>query len=157
MGMRRALLAICGVVCLSLVVAAPAFAQQPEEKGEAGRPPMSGDEAKPPPDKPPQDGMVPKDKKPKVPKRGDFDAGDLKPMFDAGLLMNVKLSSVVDFSLVPVFVWQSGSAENLQAVQIPTSLILAIGSLVKVSADFGIYTGDDFSFRPSNGGRIALG
>ncbi len=267
MGMRRAVLAICGVVCLSLVTASAAFAQQAEDKEEkdsAARPPIAADEAKPPP----AQTVEAKDKKPKVPKRGDFDAGgqvrlpngpdatgkfktfnwvavdvkgryflldsvtanlniplavvkpsmlapgvepklfggftvrldamlpkmpfnptkydtkvgvllgggflregaallsekdyplflgDLKPMFDAGLLMKVKLSSAVDFSLVPAFVWQSGRMENLQAVQIPTSLILAIGSLVKVSADLGIYTGDDFSFRAKNGGRIALG
>lgn len=84
-------------------------------------------------------------------------AGDFKPGFSTGLIAKVKLSSLIDFATVPVFVYQSGTAENLTAVQIPTSTILKIGSLVKLSADVGIFTGDDFSFRGSNGGRIAAG
>jgi hypothetical protein len=83
--------------------------------------------------------------------------GDFKPGFSTGVMAKVKLSSLIDFATVPVFVYQSGTEEALTAVQIPTSTILSVGSLVKVSADLGIYTGDDFSFRGSNGGRIAAG
>lgn len=84
-------------------------------------------------------------------------AGDFQPGFTAGTLTRVRLSSVVDFSLNPVFVFQSGTDDNLTAVQIPTALTLAVGSLVKLSADAGVYTGDDYSFSGDSGGRITLG
>jgi hypothetical protein len=83
--------------------------------------------------------------------------GDFKPGITTGLKLKIKLSSVVDFAFLPTFVYQKGSAENLQALQVPTSLILKLGSLIKVSADAGIYTGDDLSIRAKNGGRIYLG
>jgi hypothetical protein len=83
--------------------------------------------------------------------------GDFKAGFAAGIIAKVKLSSVIDFSTTPVFVYQSGTAEAATAVQIPTALIVKLGSLLKISADLGIFTGDDFSFRGSNGGRIAAG
>lgn len=83
--------------------------------------------------------------------------GDFKPGIGTGLLIKVKLSTLVDFQLVPAWVYQSGSADALQAVQIPMSLRLALGSLVKVSADLGIFTGDDYSFSGDSGGRISTG
>jgi len=83
--------------------------------------------------------------------------GDFKPGIGTGLLMKVKLSSVLDFSLVPAWVYQSGTMESLTAVQIPMSLRVALGELVKVSADLGVYTGDDYSFSGDNGGRISTG
>ena len=83
--------------------------------------------------------------------------GDFKPGVATGLLMKVKLSSIVDFSLVPAWVYQSGTMESLSAVQIPMSLRVALGSLLKVSADLGVYTGDDYSFSGDNGGRISTG
>jgi hypothetical protein len=83
--------------------------------------------------------------------------GDFKPGYTAGLFAKVKLGEVVDFVTTPVFVFQSGTVENLTAIQIPTSTILKLGSLIKLAADLGIFTGDDFSFRGSNGGRIAAG
>jgi hypothetical protein len=83
--------------------------------------------------------------------------GDFKPGFSAGLLAKVLLSSLIDFSTTPVFVYQAGTAEAATAVQIPTSLIVKLGSLLKVSADLGIFTGDDFSFKGSDGGRLAAG
>ncbi len=52
---------------------------------------------------------------------------------------------------------QTGTVENLTAVQVPVSLILKLGSLVKLSADAGVFTGDDISLRARNGGRIYLG
>ena len=83
--------------------------------------------------------------------------GDFKPGIGTGLLMRVKLSSVLDFSLVPAWVYQSGTMESLTAVQIPMALRVALGDLVKVSADVGVYTGDDYSFSGDNGGRISTG
>lgn len=50
------------------------------------------------------------------------------------------MSSVIDFSMTPLFVYQSGTNDALTAVQIPTSLILGLGSVAKVSADLGIFS-----------------
>ena len=83
--------------------------------------------------------------------------GDFQPGFSAGLITKVKLSSVIDFSTTPVFVYQSGTDDALTAVQIPVSTILKVGSLLALSADLGIFTGDDYSFRGKNGGRLAAG
>lgn len=83
--------------------------------------------------------------------------GDFKPGFTAGAISDIKLSSVFDLSTRPLFVYQSGTDESLTAVQVPLSLILKLGSLVKLAADTGVYTGDDFSFSGDDGGRIALG
>jgi hypothetical protein len=83
--------------------------------------------------------------------------GDFKPGFAGGMLMKVKLSTLVDFSLVPAWVYQSGTMDSLVAVQVPMSLRIALGELVKVSADLGVYTGDDYSFSGDNGGRISTG
>jgi hypothetical protein len=83
--------------------------------------------------------------------------GSFKPGFVVGPIMKVKLSSLLDFSLTPVWMYQSGDAESLQAVQIPMSTIIKLGDVVKASVDLGIYTGDDYSFGGSSGGRIATG
>lgn len=83
--------------------------------------------------------------------------GDFKPGFSGGLTIKAKVSTLVDFSLVPVVAYQSGTAESITVLQLPTSLILKLGSLLKVSADVGIFTGDDFKFGGSSGGRISLG
>ncbi len=53
--------------------------------------------------------------------------------------------------------FQTGETENLTAIQVPMSLILKLGSLVKLSTDVGVFTGDDISLRAKNGGRIYLG
>jgi hypothetical protein len=83
--------------------------------------------------------------------------GDLKPGVAAGLLMKAKLSSLVDFSLIPTYVYQAGTEESIMAVQFPMALILNVGSVAKLAADFGVFTGDDFSFGGDSGGRIYLG
>lgn len=83
--------------------------------------------------------------------------GDFKPGFAGGLLMKVQLSSLLDFSLVPSWVYQSGTMESLTAVQVPMALRVALADIVKVSFDLGIYTGDDYSFSGDNGGRISTG
>lgn len=84
-------------------------------------------------------------------------SGDFQPGLTAGAIAKVKLSTLIDFSMTPLFVYQSGTVDALTAVQIPTSLILGLGSVAKVSADLGIFTGDDYSFRGSNGGRLSAG
>ena len=84
-------------------------------------------------------------------------AGDFKFGFNAGLIVKAKVSSVVDFKLLPQWVFQDGSVENQQAVQIPMALVLKLGDVVKTSVDLGIYTGDDYTFRSSKGGRVAAG
>lgn len=83
--------------------------------------------------------------------------GDFHPGFSGALITKVKLSSVLDFSLTPAWVYQSTANDPLTAVQIPMSLIVQLGSLVKASADLGVFTGDDYSFGGENGGRIATG
>jgi hypothetical protein len=83
--------------------------------------------------------------------------GSFEPGLATGLAIKLKLSSVVDFATQPAIVYQRGDGDTLKAVQLPISLVLALGSLVKTSADVGIYTGDKFSFSGDNGGRIALG
>jgi hypothetical protein len=84
-------------------------------------------------------------------------SGGFQPGLTAGAIAKVKLSSLIDFSMTPLFVYQSGTDDALTAVQLPTSLILGLGSVAKVSADLGIFTGDDYSFRGSNGGRLSTG
>ena len=83
--------------------------------------------------------------------------GEMQPGLAGSLIMKAKLSSLVDFKLVPAFVFQTGEAENITALQIPMALVLGIGDAVKLSADLGIYTGDDISLRAKNGGRVYLG
>lgn len=83
--------------------------------------------------------------------------GDLQPGLAGSLIMKVKLSSLVDFKLLPAFVFQTGESENLTAVQVPMALVLKLGDVVKLSADVGVFTGDDISLRAKNGGRVYLG
>lgn len=84
-------------------------------------------------------------------------AGDFHPGLGGGLLLKLRLGNLLDFALVPAFVFQKGSTENQTAIQIPMSLIIKLGSLLKVSADLGVFTGDDISLRARNGGRIYAG
>lgn len=83
--------------------------------------------------------------------------GDFQPGISGGLLLKLRLGSLLDFALVPAFAFQKGNAENLTAIQIPMSLIVKLGTLLKVSADLGVFTGDDISLRARNGGRIYAG
>lgn len=83
--------------------------------------------------------------------------GDFQPGFNGGLTVKLKVSSLVDFALVPVWVYQSGTESSYEAVQIPMSLILKVGETVKVAADLGVFTGDDYSGKGVNGGRISAG
>lgn len=83
--------------------------------------------------------------------------GDLKPGVGLGLITKLKMSSVLDFSLLPTWVYQSGTDDSLQAVQIPLALGIGLGSLLKVNLELGVYTGDDYSFSGDEGGRIATG
>ncbi|MCA9678650.1 MAG: hypothetical protein KC464_26720, partial [Myxococcales bacterium] len=83
--------------------------------------------------------------------------GGFQPGFTAGAQVKIKLSSLIDFATAPVFVYQSGATDALTAVQIPTSTIIGLGSVLKVSADLDVMTGDDYSFSGAAGGRIAAG
>lgn len=83
--------------------------------------------------------------------------GDLKPGFAGALITKVKLSSLLDFSLLPAWVYQSGTMKSHNAVQIPMSLIVKLADVVKVTADLGVFTGDDYSFSGDDGGRIYAG
>jgi hypothetical protein len=83
--------------------------------------------------------------------------GDFQPGATVGLLTRIKLSSAVDFNFNPVVLLQKGEAENLSAIQIPLSLVLAAGQTIKLGLETSINTGDDFSFGGSSGGRISLG
>jgi hypothetical protein len=80
--------------------------------------------------------------------------GNYHPGVSLGAMVKLKLSSLIDFSLVPVWVHQSAQMDALDAVQIPTSLNVRLGSLLQVSADAGVFTGPDYGFSASAGGRI---
>jgi hypothetical protein len=83
--------------------------------------------------------------------------GDFQPGFTVGPIMKVKLSNLLDFSLTPVWLYQKGELESIEAVQVPMSVIVRLGEVAKLSADLGVYLGDDYSIRGRNGGRIATG
>jgi hypothetical protein len=85
--------------------------------------------------------------------------GGFEPGLAAGIISKIKLSSLLYFSLVPVWVHQAGSGMNPSesAVQIPMSLIVGLGNLVKVSADAGVFTGADYAFSGAKDGRIYAG
>lgn len=83
--------------------------------------------------------------------------GSFQPGFEGGVITKVKLSTLVDFKLLPSWVIQAGEDESVTAVKIPVSLVLGLGNLAKVSAELGMYTGDDYTFRGSKGGRLQTG
>jgi hypothetical protein len=83
--------------------------------------------------------------------------GDFKPGLTGALITKVKLGNVVDFSLTPALIYQSGTMESLNAVQVPMALILKLGDVAKVSAELAVNTGDNYSFSGDKGGRIATG
>jgi hypothetical protein len=83
--------------------------------------------------------------------------GNFHPGFKGELITKVKLSSLVDFSLVPAWVVQGGETDSHAAVQIPMSLILKLGGLVQTAADLGVFTGDHYHFSGDSGGRIYAG
>jgi len=83
--------------------------------------------------------------------------GNFHPGFKGELITRLKLSSLVDFSLVPAWVFQGGETESHAAVQVPMSLILKLGDLVQTAADLGVFTGDHYHFSGDAGGRIYAG
>jgi hypothetical protein len=83
--------------------------------------------------------------------------GDLQPGFSGALVTKIKLGSVLDFSLLPAWVYQAGAMESSEAIQVPLALGIGLGKLLKLNLELGIYTGDDYSLRARNGGRIATG
>jgi hypothetical protein len=84
-------------------------------------------------------------------------AGDFQPGFTVGTITRVALANAVDFRLDPQWVYQSGEAESLTALQIPLSLVVKLGDVLKLGTELGIYTGDDYSFGAADGGRISTG
>lgn len=84
-------------------------------------------------------------------------AGDFQPGATAGVLAKVKLGKVVDFNFTPQWVYQQGSAESLTALQIPMSLVVSAGDVLKLGTELGVYTGDDYAFGGDDGGRISTG
>ncbi len=83
--------------------------------------------------------------------------GDFQPGFTVGTIVKLKLSNLLDFSLTPLWLYQKGEMESIEAVQVPMSAIVRLGDVAKLSADLGVYLGDDYSIRGKNGGRIATG
>jgi hypothetical protein len=84
-------------------------------------------------------------------------AGDFHPGFATAIPLKIRLGSLLDFKLVPAVVLQKSDTEYLDAIQIPMSLVIKLGSLIKLSTDLGVFTGDDISLRARNGGRIYFG
>lgn len=83
--------------------------------------------------------------------------GGFHPGLVLGLVTKVKLGSVVDFNFLPVWTSQYGDDDTKQGVQVPLDLTISLGSLVKVALELGVFTGDDYSLRARNGGRLPLG
>ena len=89
----------------------------------------------------------------------DFPAytGSFQPGLGAGVITDIKLSSLLSLATTPLFIYQSGDTEAITAIQVPLSTVVKLGSLLKVSADLGVYTGDDFSLSGDDGGRLSAG
>jgi hypothetical protein len=83
--------------------------------------------------------------------------GNMEPGFSGALVTKLKMGSVLDFSLLPAWVYQAGEMDASQAIQVPLALGIGLGSLLKLNLELGIYTGDDYSLRAKNGGRVATG
>jgi hypothetical protein len=70
----------------------------------------------------------------------------------------VKLkANVVYLSILPALVFQNGDPEKIAGFQLPVNAMLRAGEMLKVSADVGLYSGDDFKVGADDGGRIAIG
>ena len=83
--------------------------------------------------------------------------GDMKPGFAGALVTRLALASVVDLSLTPAWIYQAGTTNSHKAIQVPLALIIKVGDLIKLSTDLNIATGDDYSMRGKNGGRLGAG
>jgi hypothetical protein len=83
--------------------------------------------------------------------------GDYKVGATTGVIIKLKLSELLDFSLLPLWVHQANTGDALDALQVPLALIVKLGSLVKVSAELGVYTGDGFSLHARDDGRVQAG
>ena len=83
--------------------------------------------------------------------------GDMKPGFAGALITKVKLSSLVDFSLLPAWVYQighDGLAHRGPDSDVADPQARRAG---EGQRGLGIFTGDDYSFSGDNGGRIYAG
>lgn len=80
-----------------------------------------------------------------------------KPGLGAGLITRIKASSLLELNLLPQLSWQAGSDGSHGGMQIPFDFTLKLGSVVKLALELGIYTGDGYAFRGSNGARYPIG
>ena len=85
-----------------------------------------------------------------------FYAGDYEFASRIGPWVKFK-ANVVNLSILPAVVFQNGSPEKIAGFQLPVNAMLRAGEMLKVSADLGIYSGDDFKIGADDGGRIAIG
>lgn len=83
--------------------------------------------------------------------------GNYEPGLTAGLIMKLKLSSLLDFSFLPLWIHQANPGDAIDALQVPLALIIKLGSVVKLQAELGIYTGDGLSLRARDDGRVQAG
>jgi hypothetical protein len=81
--------------------------------------------------------------------------GDLKLAAKVGPWLKFKMGGI-ELNLLPQIVFQA-TDDKIVALQLPTSAAVSLGETLKVGLELGVYTGDDFDPRPSEGGRIAAG
>ena len=85
-----------------------------------------------------------------------FYVGDYELATRVGPWLKLK-ANVVYLSVQPSIVFQNGSPEKITGFQLPINAMLRAGEMLKVSADVGVYSGDDFKIGADDGGRIAIG
>jgi hypothetical protein len=83
--------------------------------------------------------------------------GDFKPGIAVGPIVKFKLGSALNITTTPAFAYQSGTTEAHDTIQLPVSAMVKLGSLLQVSADLGVFTGDNLKLGPKGGGRISAG
>jgi hypothetical protein len=83
-------------------------------------------------------------------------AGDLNFGMSLGPWLKLK-TGVVNLAFVPAFVYQAGDPESITGIQVPVSAMIRAGNALKLSADVGLYSGDDFSLGADEGGRVGIG
>jgi hypothetical protein len=81
--------------------------------------------------------------------------GDLELATLLGPFIKLK-TGFVNLRVEPVFAYQAGD-EAITAIQVPVSAMVRVGEAIKVSADIGLYSGDDFKLGAADGGRVGVG
>ena len=84
--------------------------------------------------------------------------------FGVGVGPYVKVKKFgLDLAAAPSVVYQAGSDDGMggntavTGLQLPIAASVAVGKMLKVSVEAGVYTGDDFKLGAADDGRIALG